>query len=311
MSYNREYPYNDAGRMDTDWLINQVKELAEKLKEGVGYRLSIDGRILSLIGNDGSVSRVTLPEGGGGGGGVTYGLRRNGQVIELRGSDGSVSSVPAPIITVDSHISSTSTNPVQNKAIKDALDNKADIEDIPSIPTRLPNPNALTFTGAASGSYDGTSPLTVNIPEGGGGATRTWTKLATVDCSEVPGDIVLNNLDEYTAFTFKESNVMNNTSTSSGYAVAINNTRICGPLVQINKTATNSYQYTHVYYDGLTWQPIKKAGSIADGYVNQYVDLLSNYSEVFGVGAATAIKLEAPALAYRATSGIIEIWGGK
>ena len=32
------------------------------------------------------------------------------------------------------------------------------------IPTALKNPNALTFTGAASGSYDGSSAKTVNIP---------------------------------------------------------------------------------------------------------------------------------------------------
>ena len=32
------------------------------------------------------------------------------------------------------------------------------------IPTSLPNPNALTFTGAVTGSYDGSAPLEVEIP---------------------------------------------------------------------------------------------------------------------------------------------------
>lgn len=32
------------------------------------------------------------------------------------------------------------------------------------IPTALPNPNALTFTGAVTGIYDGSSPLSVKIP---------------------------------------------------------------------------------------------------------------------------------------------------
>ena len=32
------------------------------------------------------------------------------------------------------------------------------------IPTALPNPNALTFTGAVTGSYDGSAAVTVNIP---------------------------------------------------------------------------------------------------------------------------------------------------
>lgn len=34
------------------------------------------------------------------------------------------------------------------------------------IPTTLPNPNPLTFTGAVEGSYDGSNPLSVNIPRG-------------------------------------------------------------------------------------------------------------------------------------------------
>lgn len=51
---------------------------------------------------------------------------------------------------------------------------KAMIDAI-TIPTALPNPNALTFTGAVSGSYDGSAPLEVEIPSGGGGITVTNT----------------------------------------------------------------------------------------------------------------------------------------
>ena len=32
------------------------------------------------------------------------------------------------------------------------------------IPTTLPNPNAITFTGAVTGSYDGSNPVSVKIP---------------------------------------------------------------------------------------------------------------------------------------------------
>ena len=39
-----------------------------------------------------------------------------------------------------------------------------DLTDKPTIPTALPNPNAITFTGAVTGSYDGSAPMTVNIP---------------------------------------------------------------------------------------------------------------------------------------------------
>ena len=47
--------------------------------------------------------------------------------------------------------------------------------DAITIPTALPNPNALTFTGAVTGSYDGSEALTVEIPSGGGRLTITNT----------------------------------------------------------------------------------------------------------------------------------------
>ena len=36
------------------------------------------------------------------------------------------------------------------------------------MPDKLPNPNALTFTGAVTGIYDGSAPVSVEIPQGGG-----------------------------------------------------------------------------------------------------------------------------------------------
>ena len=43
---------------------------------------------------------------------------------------------------------------------------------------KLPNPNALTFTGAVTGSYDGSAPLSVEIPSGGGGSD--WELIAEI-----------------------------------------------------------------------------------------------------------------------------------
>lgn len=39
------------------------------------------------------------------------------------------------------------------------------------LPTALKNPKALTFTGAATGTYDGSEALTITIPEGGSGGS--------------------------------------------------------------------------------------------------------------------------------------------
>lgn len=49
---------------------------------------------------------------------------------------------------------------------------------LPNTTTTLPNPNALTFTGAATGSYDGSSPIEINIPEGGGTGVTVDTTLS-------------------------------------------------------------------------------------------------------------------------------------
>ena len=41
------------------------------------------------------------------------------------------------------------------------------------IPSALPNPNALTFTGAVNATYDGSTAVSVEIPSGGGGHWET------------------------------------------------------------------------------------------------------------------------------------------
>lgn len=51
------------------------------------------------------------------------------------------------------------------------------ISRLSDIPTSLKNPNAITFTGASTGTYDGSSALTINIPEGGADAYTQFTQV--------------------------------------------------------------------------------------------------------------------------------------
>ena len=44
--------------------------------------------------------------------------------------------------------------------------NYNDLSNKPTIPTKLPTPNVLTFTGAVTGTWDGSAAKTVNIPSG-------------------------------------------------------------------------------------------------------------------------------------------------
>lgn len=59
------------------------------------------------------------------------------------------------------------------------------------IPSTLPNPNKLTFTGAVSGEYDGSSPLSIEIPQGGGGG-ETWREIANFETNEDLQKIEIN-----------------------------------------------------------------------------------------------------------------------
>ena len=67
-------------------------------------------------------------------------------------------------------------------AIKRLLNGYAKKKDIP---TKLSNPNPLTFTGAVTGSYDGSEPFNVDIPSGGSGSDDYITLNVRPDDSKV------------------------------------------------------------------------------------------------------------------------------
>ena len=96
-------------------------------------------------------------------------------------------------VSVADIIDNLTTN-VANKPLSAAqgVALKALIDAI-TIPTALPNPNALTFTGAVTGRYDGSEAVSVEIPSGGGGLTVTNTaavgqtiKVSAVDENSQP-----------------------------------------------------------------------------------------------------------------------------
>lgn len=78
---------------------------------------------------------------------------------------------PGTYLANDDYISGvTVTMDFGTQVIVHKLDEKfipdtvARMEDIPEVPTSLPNPNKLIFSGGASGEYDGSEGLTVDIP---------------------------------------------------------------------------------------------------------------------------------------------------
>ena len=84
---------------------------------------------------------------------------------------------------------------------------------------KLPNPNALTFTGAVTGSYDGSAPLSVEIPAGGG----TVEDLPVLQSFTIEDDqtniIEFTNLQNLTEFEVEISWTWSSTTGVSGIAL--------------------------------------------------------------------------------------------
>ena len=173
------------------------------------------------------------------------------------------------------------------------------------------NPNALTFTGAVTGSYDGSAALSVEIPSGGGGTEREWTVLGDIDISTFGGgSIELTGLDNFTEFYVTWGNVMSESTTASGYSLSINGISIVSSAVPISKSGTTIYGWTYARYNGLIWEIQRSAGAVSQTNVTlNNVNGMFPYNHPFNVGAATKLLLNRPISEYVAVSGNIKIYG--
>ena len=85
------------------------------------------------------------------------------------------------------------------------------------IPSALPNPNALTFTGAVTGSYDGSAPLKVEIPSGGGGEWETAIDTTLEEAAALNTGEMLGKTEMLCVFAVpkSDSNVILNASSAA------------------------------------------------------------------------------------------------
>lgn len=96
-------------------------------------------------------------------------------VAYIKSNRSLIEAITTSKVSVADIIDNLTTN-VSNKPLSAAqgVALKALIDAI-SIPDALPNPNAITFTGAVTDSYDGSAPVTINIPESGTGNMKKLT----------------------------------------------------------------------------------------------------------------------------------------
>lgn len=173
----------------------------------------------------------------------------------------------------DMEMSDTSTHPVRNMVIKKYVDDHVagsqslglksaavgqiakiaavDASGVPTewspvdMPTALPNPNALTFTGAVTSTYDGSVPVTINIPESGAGNMKKLTFTGAVT-------------GEYDGTTDVNVNIPIATTSTAG-AIKVGN----GLSISADGTLSVT---TATYYAG-TADPVNTLGADGDLYL--------------------------------------------
>ena len=111
-----------------------------------------------------------------------------------------------------------------------------DTTKIPVVPSALPNPHALTFTGAVEGSYDGSEPLTVDIPQGG---SDEWEFIGEFTLPEDASEWVIDtdldgNLIELKQMYFAAT-IQPSASTTGNTILIVGNPALSKPF------ATNAY----------------------------------------------------------------------
>ena len=93
------------------------------------------------------------------------------------------------------------------------IESNGEIKRCPSS-DKFPNPNPLTFTGAVEGSYDGSEPLTVNIPSGSDATyddTELRQRVDAIEAKESIWDAKSNFSGSYNDLTDKPI-ITNNTT---------------------------------------------------------------------------------------------------
>lgn len=121
-----------------------------------------------------------------------------------------------------------SKNPVQPTPIDNTLSMERQAADAKAtgvkirqmsdqFPNVLPNPHALTFTGAVTAEYDGSKPLTVNIPNGAQNASSgdTMEVIRDITMQEVATEVIVTTDEEGKEFALKELVVLVNNKPSS------------------------------------------------------------------------------------------------
>lgn len=188
-----------------------------------------------------------------------------------------------------------------------------DLNNKPTIPTKLPTPNALTFTGAVTGTWDGSSAKTVNIPSGSSytlplasNNTRGGIKLSSSTQGGTPNGITTTSGRTYAVqVNSNEQAVVNVPWTDTKYTLPNATSSVLGGIkvgnglvassgvLSVTAPQVNNDEFYNLvgYKSGIT--PLKNTPQItfrtSEIAGNKYANLLLGDNDSDGPGATSAL----------------------
>ena len=178
---------------------------------------------------------------------------------------------------------------------------------------KLPNPYPLTFTGAVSGSYDGSSAKTIEIPSGGGGGNNELTLLADINFD---GNTAIGfeytDLDDVSEIYIVGGEIKSGLDNSqSRFSLKINDIEISASAVLNIQKASGTDTWNSYYiakFNGVFWEPLRSPDhGGANPVVHTAAPLYPN-SVVLNVGKAKKLYLYVANPSYKPVAGWMKIW---
>lgn len=183
------------------------------------------------------------------------------------------------------------------------------------MPDKLPNPKALTFTGAVTGSYDGSEPMTVEIPSGGygGGGISAFEKIGTIDLSTMAAsnlgvDFTVTDVTEILLIWTGMTNTM---TSNSSLLLAFNSGdlyNVLGPQTGKSGSPLNGYTYLKIL-EGVGLLPFVSPGANTNtNYAPATSGATNPYNLLPVKEKIQKILIRQPTTQYYADAGIVEVY---
>ena len=177
---------------------------------------------------------------------------------------------------------------------------------------KLPNPYPLTFTGAVSGSYDGSSAKTIEIPSGGGGGSEL-TLLADINFDgNTASGFEYTGLDDVSEIYIVGAEIKSGLDNSEAkFSLKINDIEISANAVLNIQKASGTDTWNNYYiakFNGAFWESLRSpihGGANPVGYTSYpwYPN-----SVVLNVGKAKKLYLYVINPSYKPVAGWMKIW---